>query len=70
MDCTRCGSDAVKVLLSRRDTDTSRVRERHCGSCDHRWFSVEVELPAQAIEWVAGPRKLRRRTGFKHVEFH
>lgn len=69
MDCSRCGSDAVKVLLSRRDSDVSRVRQRHCNSCDYRWFSVEVEIPDAAIEWIKGPRKLRRRTGFKRVEF-
>ena len=69
MDCSRCGSDAVKVLLSRKDTDVSRVRERHCKSCDHRWFSLEVELPAGAVEWVEGPRKVRRKVGFKRVEF-
>jgi transcriptional regulator NrdR family protein len=69
MDCARCGSDAVKVLLSRRDTDVSRVRERYCQGCDHRWFSVEVELPVEAVEWIAGPRKVRRREGFRTVEF-
>jgi transcriptional regulator NrdR family protein len=69
MDCSRCGSDAVKVLLSRKDTDVSRVRQRHCRSCDHHWFSVEVELPPEAVEWVQDRRKVRRKVGFKRVEF-
>ena len=71
MDCPRCGADGVRVLESRKDSDISRVRRRRCGACNHQFFSVEVELPSEAVRYTKGAhRPLIRVEGYKHVMFY
>jgi len=68
MDCPKCGADGVRVVESRKDSDTSRVRRRRCVSCNHDFFSVEVELPTEAVRYTKGAnRPLIRVDGYKHV---
>lgn len=71
MDCPRCGADGVRVRESRKDSDTSRVRRRQCISCNHQFFSVEVEVPAEGIKYIKGGRRpMIRLEGFKNVMFY
>ena len=69
MDCPKCGADGVRVLVSRKDTDRTRMRRRHCVACDHRFFSLEVVIPDEGVEWAPHPRGMRRREGFQQVDF-
>ena len=69
MDCPKCGADGVRVLMSRKDTDVTRIRRRRCVACDHHFFSLEVVIPDGGVEWVKGPRGMRRREGFKRFDF-
>lgn len=69
MDCPQCGADGVRVKASRKDTDISKVRYRHCLACDYRFYSVEVQIPDAAIEHVRTRRGFRRRPGFRNVTF-
>ena len=71
MDCPKCGADGVRVVESRKDSDISRVRRRRCVACNHDFFSVEVELPAEAVRYTKGAnRPLIQVDGYKHVMFY
>lgn len=70
MDCPRCGADGTRVLISRKDTDVSRMRRRWCGSCDHRFFTVEVQVADEGVQWAQRPRGMRRIKGFQRVTFN
>jgi transcriptional regulator NrdR family protein len=69
MDCPSCGADGVRVLISRCDTNKSRMRRRHCPACDHKFFTVEVVVPDEGVAWAPSPRGMRRLDGFKTVDF-
>lgn len=69
MDCPGCGADVTRVLMTRKDTDLSRMRRRRCQACDLAFFTVEVRVPDDAVMWVPRPRGMRRRTGFRNIAF-
>lgn len=69
MDCPSCGADSTRVLVSRKDTDLSRMRRRFCEACDLRFFTVEVQVPDAGVQWVPRPRGMRRRSGYSRIDF-
>lgn len=70
MNCPVCDGEQLRVLHIRRDTCESVVRIRMCRNCEHRWPTVEVELPDGAVKWTNFPYStLRRVPGFKRVNF-
>jgi transcriptional regulator NrdR family protein len=56
MHCPNCDAPAHRganrVVQARNDTIESKIRQRKCLSCDHKWWTVEVELPVGCIKWV------------------
>ena len=69
MDCPRCGADGTRVLVSRKDTDVTRMRRRRCAACDYHFFSVELQVPDEGVAWAPSPRGLKRLDGFKTIDF-
>jgi len=69
MDCPSCGADGTRVLISRKDTDVTRMRRRRCTACDYRFFSVELQVPDEGVSWAPAPRGMRRNKGFRRIQF-
>lgn len=80
MNCPNCDTFAdrqrCRILQSRNDTIETKLRQRFCTNCEHRWWTVEAELPAGAVKWVrrddpdlsAHPLPIRQ-AGFKRVSY-
>jgi len=80
MHCPCCDTEAnrqnCRVTQSRNDTIESKIRQRKCLSCGHKWWTCEVDLPPGSVRYVQfeddednlynGPIRL---TGFKRVTF-
>lgn len=43
LECPKCASDKVSVIDSRQNNG-HRLRRRKCGSCKHRWSTIEVSV--------------------------
>ena len=80
MLCPNCGEPIRrglnKVIQARNDTNESKIRQRRCLACNHKFWSVEVDLPAGAIKWMQSDDPdsstfsvPRRVAGFRKVTF-
>jgi hypothetical protein len=50
MNCPICDEVISRVIASRPDTVESQLRQRRCTSCNHTWWTCEVELPLGAVK--------------------
>ena len=80
MHCPSCdqAADRTKCLViqARNDTIESKLRQRRCIDCGHIWWTVEVDLPPEAVKWqrenkdergkFAVPRRV---AGFRRIVF-
>jgi transcriptional regulator NrdR family protein len=71
MQCPECGSSRLSVYRSCHDTVETVTRQRMCLSCEHKFFTVELELPVNAIKFVqtrtaAGKVKILMQRTLKH----
>lgn len=80
MLCPNCGEPIRrglnKVIQARNDTNESKIRQRRCLACDHKFWTCETDLPPGAIKWMPSddpdtnsfsvPRRVR---GFRKVTF-
>lgn len=68
MQCPNCGSSVLRCIKAWQDTAETMVRRRRCVHCEHTFFTVEAELPPDALlqgrDW-----SLTRRPGFKRITF-
>lgn len=47
MHCPKCNSRQTVVVLTKEDRKAnSNIRRRACRICEHRWYTVELVLPA------------------------
>jgi transcriptional regulator NrdR family protein len=73
MNCPKCDHDMSKVLITRRDTVETIVRRRCCDGCGHRWYTVEVEIPDEGVQYRSrrmsdGPGwLLKRKAGYQRA---
>lgn len=76
MNCPKCDALSSRVMATRQDTVETKLRQRKCVSCEHRWWTCEVELPLKAVKWTA-PENTdlysfpvpRRVAGFRRITF-
>jgi len=68
MKCSNCGSSRLGVYRTCHDTDESVLRQRKCGVCGHKQFTVEVELPAYGVQHTRD-KKMIRLPGFFRAVF-
>lgn len=60
MQCPNCGAKKPVTGRTRSDDWLNLViRRRHCLSCDHRWYTAEVEIPAEAVSHTRDADRLR-----------
>jgi transcriptional regulator NrdR family protein len=62
MDCPKCGSVRVSVVMTTYSTDGRPVRRRYCNVCAHRWYTLQAHetlLDPGTFRWVE--RNGRRR---------
>jgi transcriptional regulator NrdR family protein len=56
MNCSKCDHPIKRgtssVLQSRRDTIESKIRQRKCFNCGHKFWTCETELPPNSVKWV------------------
>ena len=79
MHCPNCDTPAHrgknKVLQARNDTVESKIRQRKCLTCNHKWWTCETDLPPGAVRWVVSDLEdstfsvPRRVAGFRRVVF-
>jgi len=80
MHCPNCDTPAergnCRITQTRNDTIESKIRQRVCLKCDHRWWTVETDLPEGAVKWMepADPDSNSfsapvRVAGFKRVTY-
>lgn len=55
MNCPNCDTSFTsgngEVMQSRADTIDSHLRQRRCKHCNHRVWTIEVELPPDSVNW-------------------
>lgn len=52
MQCPRCGSYNLRVVLTKRDQIGCNVRRRCCQQCEHRFYTVERLLhPSEKLSY-------------------
>lgn len=63
MQCPKCYEhnriSNIRAVTTRTDLDNNIIRRRACNECGHRWYTVEVEVPAVAIAHGRCDKKLR-----------
>jgi hypothetical protein len=80
MHCPNCDALAhrgfCKVIQARNDTVESKIRQRKCLTCNHKWWTCETDLPAGAIKWMPpeDPESSsfsvpRRVVGFRRITY-
>ncbi len=69
MRCANCDSRRFDVCRTHRDTSESILRQRKCGECGYKSFTVEVELPPNSARFGKYNDKIRRLPGFLRVHF-
>lgn len=80
MRCPNCDTPAergnCRILQTRSDTIESKIRQRKCMNCDHKWWTVETDLPDGAVKWTEATDPDSnfhsmpiRQPGFKRVSY-
>jgi transcriptional regulator NrdR family protein len=79
MHCPNCDTpvdrSTCRIIQTRTDTIESKLRERQCKSCDHRWWTCETDLPPGAVKWKTNDEDCnaftvpRRVPGFLRVTY-
>lgn len=67
MLCPNCSSPELRVLKTHQDTNATTLRLKRCSGCGHRFSSVEVSLPMEAIHYPGG-RLPARREGYLTID--
>ena len=49
MKCPKCNASLICVLESRHTDARAISRRRQCKSCEHVWFTAEVEVPTEGV---------------------
>ena len=68
MNCPNCDHNKHRCLVVRHDTNETTMRRRRCLNCKHVWFTVEVDIPREAIVW-GDKGSISRRPGFRRIDF-
>lgn len=68
MHCSNCDSQKNKTLWTRRDTVETKIRRRQCLDCGNIWFTLEMEIPKEAVAQRQEGVVLRRE-GYQRVRF-
>ena len=53
MNCPKCSSTTLRVLITNNRLSDQMVRRRVCADCGHKWFTVEMAVPDYAVGWSA-----------------
>ena len=67
MICPNCGGKYNSIEQTNQDTLDSTVRHRRCKHCQHRWWTLEVVLPSEAIGRLDGEPV--RRTNYQRIRY-
>ena len=55
LHCPNCDTSAerstCRIIQTRSDTVESKLRQRQCRICDHKWWTCETDLPQGAVKW-------------------
>jgi transcriptional regulator NrdR family protein len=51
MQCPECGSSQIGTYRSCHDTVETITRQRRCRVCKHKFHTVELELPPNAVKF-------------------
>lgn len=51
MNCPKCSSTTLRVLITNNRLSDQMVRRRQCAECGHKWFTVEMAVPDYAVGW-------------------
>lgn len=67
MNCPNCDNGHHRVLQTRRETSESTIRHRICRACGHEFYTLEVDLPREAVKNTH--KGLIRTDGWKRIQF-
>lgn len=51
MMCPKCSSHELRTAITNNNLADQTMRKRHCISCDHVWYTVELTVPTYAVGW-------------------
>jgi transcriptional regulator NrdR family protein len=76
MNCPNCDAafkgGVGKVIQSHGDTVESHIRQRRCKACNHKIWTIEVELPPASVKWYVCPETFvsvpKRKPGALRVQ--
>ena len=68
MLCPACTGKYSRPSKTFRDAPDSFLRFRDCKHCGHRWWTIEVLAPKDAIQWMARDQPVRR-PNYQRIRF-
>jgi len=69
MRCPNCDHERLRVERTCADTAESILRQRCCPECNHKVFTIEVEVPDGTVQHQRGTAKMKRLPGALRVKF-
>jgi transcriptional regulator NrdR family protein len=54
MQCPSCGGKYSRTVKAHHDTLDTQLHHRVCKHCNHKWWTVEVSLPFNAVQLLNG----------------
>ena len=49
MRCPNCGCEEIRTTMTRHYRKHAVIRRRKCTACNHAWYTMETEIPVEAI---------------------
>jgi DNA-directed RNA polymerase subunit RPC12/RpoP len=51
MNCPNCNHFPVAVIQVNNTKTDHTTRRKSCPSCNHKWFTVELQIMSWAVKW-------------------
>lgn len=49
MNCPECNCDVLRTTMTRHYRKHAVIRRRKCTSCNHAWYTMETQIPTEAV---------------------
>lgn len=69
MRCPNCDHERLRVERTCSDTAESILRQRCCPECNHKVFTIEIEVPDGTVQHQWRIPKMKRLPGALRIKF-
>jgi len=49
MQCPQCQSEIIRTTMTRQYRKHAVIRRKKCTSCNHAWYTMETQIPTEAV---------------------